>query len=319
MRRICITLAAVFLCLVAASAGAHEEHRSNLEVVLDRVAPQPAGLDVRIVDTLAPQMLVANRTGQLLEILDTHGTPVIRIGPDRTWVNASAPAYYSEHPMGDRIDAATSKNPRWVVASHEASWGWFDPRIQVGDVEKPAKWRIDMRLGATPLVVSGRFRTRLVANGYWMPAIEAASEIAPQVDVAIIPGVVPAVTVENRGQAPVTVIGARGEPFLRIGPDGVFANATSPTWLQSGRAPQTASPVSFSNDQTVRWTKISPGSRYTWLEWRARCSDDRHTRTPKRWEIPLLIGAKPFVLKGETGWVSIAPPADKSRTLSAAN
>jgi len=82
---------------------------------------------VRIVDTLAPQMLVTNRTGQTLEILDGHNIPVIRIGPDRTWVNASAPAYYSEHPMSDRpTTAAASKEPRWIVASHEPSWGWFE-------------------------------------------------------------------------------------------------------------------------------------------------------------------------------------------------
>ena len=319
MRNIFLSLAAVGLLLVGAQVDAHEEHRSNLEVVLDRVAPQPAGLEVRVVDTLAPQMIVSNRTGQTLEILDAHGIPVIRIGPDRTLVNASATAYYSEHPIGDHSNAAEPKSTRWVLASREPSWGWFDPRIQIGDTEKPAKWHIDMRLGATRVVVSGRFRARSVANGYWMPAIQTPREVAPNVDVTIIPGVVPAVTVENRGQEPVTVIGAQGEHFLRIGSDGVFANATSPTWMQSGRAPQTASPVSLS-DHTVRWTKISPGSRYTWLEWRARCADERRERTPMRWEIPLLIGGKTIVVKGETRWITIAPrPDSKSKMLSAAD
>jgi hypothetical protein len=320
MRKICIPLAAVFLCFLARPVCAHEEHRSNLDVVLDRVAPQPAGLEVRIVDTLAPQMLVTNRTGQMLEILDAHGTPVIRIAPDRTWVNASAPAYYAEHPMGDHATAAASKSPRWVIASREPSWGWFDPRIQIADNERLANWHVDMRLGAVPVVVSGRFRARPVANGYWMPAIVTSREVAPSVDVTIIPGVVPAVTVENRGQGPVTVMGAGGEPFLRIGSDGVFANATSPTWMQSGRAPQTASPVSISNDHTVRWTKISPGSRYTWLEWRARCSDDRHQRTPMRWEIPLLIRGKTIAVKGETTWITMATRSgDKSKMLGDAD
>ena len=141
--------------------------------------------------------------------------------------------------MSDRpSDAAASKNPRWVIASHEPSWGWFDPRIQAGDSDKPARWHIDMRLGAQPVVVSGQFRVRPVSHGYWMPAILTTHEIAPRVEVAIIPGVVPAVTIENGGHEPVTVIGGRGEPFLRIGTDGVFANANSPTWMQSGRAPR---------------------------------------------------------------------------------
>jgi hypothetical protein len=307
MRNLVLPLATAIFCLVAAPVHAHEEHRSNLDVVLDRVVPQPARLEVRIVDTLAPQMLVTNRTGQTLEILDGHGTPVIRIGPELTWVNASAPAYYSEHPMRDRpSDAAASKNPRWVVANHEPSWGWFDPRIQTGAADKPASWHIDMRLGAEPVVVSGQFRLRAVSHGYWMPAVLAANEIAPRVEVAIIPGVVPAVTIENGGHEPVTVIGGRGEPFLRIGADGVFANANSPTWMQSGRAPQTTSAVALSKDRSaVRWTKISPGSRYTWLEWRARCPDDRSARTPMKWEIPLVIGGKPVPVAGETRWITI--------------
>jgi hypothetical protein len=307
MRNVFLSLVAIALCLIAAPLHAHEEHGSNLDVVLDRVTPQPARLEVRIVDTLAPQMLVTNRTGQTLEILDAQGTPVIRIGSDRTWVNASAPAYYSEHPMSDRpSDAAASKNPRWVIASHEPSWGWFDPRIQTGAADKPARWHIDMRLGTQPVVVSGQFRARPMSHGYWMPAVLTPHEIAPRVEVAIIPGVVPAVTIQNGGHEPVTVIGGRGEPFLRIGADGVFANALSPTWMQSGRAPQTTSPIALSNSgSAIRWTKISSGSRYTWLEWRARCPDERSEKTPMKWEIPLLIGDKSIPVLGQTQWRTI--------------
>ena len=47
------------------------------------------------------------------------------------------------------------------------------------------------------------------------------------------------------------------------------------------------------------------GSRYTWLEWRARCPDDRPERTPMKWEIPLLIGGKPVSVAGETRWITI--------------
>jgi hypothetical protein len=318
MRNVILSLATAILSLLAAPLHAHEEHRSNLDVVLDRVTPAPPQLEVRIVDTLAPQMLVTNRTGQTLEILDGRGHPVIRIGPDQTWVNASAPAYYSEHPMSDRpSDAAASKNPRWVIASHEPSWGWFDPRIQTGAADKPASWHIDMRLGAKRIIVSGQFRARPVSHGYWMPAVLAPHEIAPSVEVAIIPGVVPAVTIRNGGHEPVTVIGGRGEPFLRIGSDGVFANALSPTWMQSGRAPQTTSPIALANGSSAtRWTKISSGSRYTWLEWRARCADARPEKTPMKWEIPLLIDGKSIPVLGETKWVSITPRIEDKPTLA---
>jgi hypothetical protein len=317
MRRIFLSLAVAML-LLAAPAHAHEEHRSNLDVVLDRVSPQPPRLEVRIVDTLAPQMLVSNRTGKTLEILDGRGIPVIRIGPKSTWVNASAPAYYSEHPMSDRpSDSAASKNPRWVVASHEPSWGWFDPRIQTGDSDKPARWHIDMRLGAQPVLVSGRFRLRPISHGYWMPVVLTPHEIAPRVEVTIVPGAVPAVSIENRGRQRVTVIGSQGEPVLQIGSDGVFANAISQTWMQSGRAPQTTSPVALSTDShAARWTKISTGSRYTWLEWRARCPDNRTDRTPMEWKIPLLVDGKPVAILGETRWITIAPPTSGQANLA---
>jgi hypothetical protein len=63
MRRTFLSIAAAML-LLAPPVYAHEEHRSNLDVILDCIAPQPARLEVRIVDTLAPQMLVTNRTGK---------------------------------------------------------------------------------------------------------------------------------------------------------------------------------------------------------------------------------------------------------------
>ncbi len=75
MRKTFLLMVAAMLCSLAAPAHAHEEHRSNLDVVLDRVSPQPAHLEVRIVDTLAPQMLVTNRTGQTLEIVDRTQHP----------------------------------------------------------------------------------------------------------------------------------------------------------------------------------------------------------------------------------------------------
>lgn len=316
MRRTFLSIAAILL--LAAPVHAHEEAASKVEVVMDRVAPQPARLEVRIVNTLAPQMLVTNRTGKTLEILDGRGTPVIKIGPDLTWVNAAAPAYFSEHPNSDHPNAAgDAKNLRWVVANHQPSWGWFDPRIQPDPDQKPAKWHVEMRLGGQPLVVSGQFRARAAPQGYWMPAMETPREIAPRVAVAIIPGPVPAVTLENGGNESVTVIGGPGEPFLRIGSDGVFANANSPTWMQSGRAPQTAAPVALSTDShAARWTKISAGSRYTWLEWRARCPDDRIDRTPMKWKIPLLVDGKPVPILGETRWIAIAPPTSGQAKLA---
>jgi hypothetical protein len=297
-------------CSLAAPVQAHEEQPPAFEAVLDRVVPQPARLEVRLVDTLAPQMLIANRTGRVLEVLDARGTPVIRIGHGAAWVNAASPAYYAQHPVSDR--PAVPERPRWVLANRAPSWGWFDPRIQADALAGPTVWHIDMRLGGGPVTVSGRFRARPVLQGSWRPVLLTHSTVAPLVDVAVVPGVVPAMTIDNGGDEPVTIIGARGEKFLRISADGVFANTLSPTWLQSGRAPETASAIAPARDrQAVRWTRISAGSRYTWLEWRARCAEDRPDRTPMTWQIPLLIGGKPVTVRGETDWIQAAArPSD---------
>lgn len=301
------------LCCLAAPVQAHEGQGAKLEAVLDPAGRLPAGIEVRLVETLAPQMLVVNRTGRVLEVLDGRGTPVIRIGPDATWVNAAAPAYYAERPVRDRA----AGEPRWVLARRDRSWGWFDPRIQADSGVEGAGWRIDMLLDGRRITVSGRFRARPAPQGFWRPVLLTAPEAAPGVELAIVPGPVPAITLDNGGAEPVTVIGRRGEPFLRIGPDGVFANALSPTWLQSGRAPETASPTLPGRDrQAVRWTRIAAGSRYTWLEGRARCGDDCSRRAPTAWRIPLLIGRKPVVARGETAWIAASRPAD-AETASA--
>ena len=97
MRRTWLPIVAAVLCLIAEPLYAHEEHRSNLDVVLDRVSPQSARLEVRIVDTLAPQMLVTNRTGQTLEILDARGIPVIRIGAETDGICPPWPSDFSRN------------------------------------------------------------------------------------------------------------------------------------------------------------------------------------------------------------------------------
>ena len=42
------------------------------------------------------------------------------------------------------------------------------------------------------------------------------------------------VAFRNQTRTDVVILGDLGEPFLRIGPDGAFANLNSPTWRGSG-------------------------------------------------------------------------------------
>ncbi len=79
---------------------------------------------------------------------------------------------------------------------------------------------------AVPASASAHARTPTVALDYRL-VLDTASRSVPGVDVAILDGDRDLrVTVSHRT---VTVLGDLGEPMLRIGPDGAYANAASPT------------------------------------------------------------------------------------------
>lgn len=122
------------------------------------------------------------------------------------------------------------------------------------------------------------------------------------------------VVLANRSQAEVTVLDYDGDPYLRIGPDGVWENSNSPAVeLNSAMTPpQSASSAASSGEP--RWHRLSAGHVAKWHDHRAHwmaadpsgpIADRVHV--VQTWTIPMLIDGEPAAIAGIIEWVP--PPA----------
>ncbi|MEU8116565.1 hypothetical protein [Micromonospora sp. NPDC048947] len=122
----------------------------------------------------------------------------------------------------------------------------------------------------------------------------------------------------NRTGRAIEVIGYSGEPYLRVGPDGVFENSHSPaTYLNRTIAGDTALPAEADPAAAPSWKRIDDGTTARWHDQRAlwqesappaavRAAPDREHRV-RDWTIPLRDGTDPVAIGGTLDWV---PPPD---------
>ncbi|WP_406077158.1 hypothetical protein [Micromonospora sp. NBC_00858] len=126
------------------------------------------------------------------------------------------------------------------------------------------------------------------------------------------------VELTNRTGRPIEVIGYSGEPYLRIGPDGVFENSRSPaTYLNRTIGGDTTLPAEADPAAAPSWQRIADGTTARWHDQRAlwqesappdavRAAPDREHRV-RDWTIPLRDGGDPAQIRGTLDWV---PPPD---------
>lgn len=112
----------------------------------------------------------------------------------------------------------------------------------------------------------------------------------------------------------VVVLGYEGEPYLRISPDGVFANRRSPaTYLNATRDGGTPVPPEAVADADPVWDRVSGGDTARWHDHRAHwmASDDppEVREEPERvhvvipdWEIPFTVDGEPGRITGDLTW-----------------
>jgi hypothetical protein len=116
----------------------------------------------------------------------------------------------------------------------------------------------------------------------------------------------------------VVVLGYDDEPYLRVGPRGVFENARSPaTYLNRSRIPTSKPPKSADPAAAPVWNKVSSGTTATWHDHRAHWmgSDDPPVvqRAPSsrhvidRWTVELRTGGRLIRASGEL--VYVPPPS----------
>jgi len=126
------------------------------------------------------------------------------------------------------------------------------------------------------------------------------------------------VELTNTGPREVTVDGYAGEPYLRVGPKGVFENTRSPaTYLNRSTTITGAPPKQADAKATPVWRRVSTGTTARWHDHRTHFmgGEDppevvRHPdeqRVVDNWTIPMHVGSQRVVARGQL--IYVPPPS----------
>ncbi|WP_235494544.1 hypothetical protein [Geodermatophilus sp. Leaf369] len=125
--------------------------------------------------------------------------------------------------------------------------------------------------------------------------------------------------VVNTTDTELTVPGYSGEPYLRIGPDGVWRNAHSPaTTINLDRFGRTPLPSDADPLGTPDWVQVSTQPQYAWHDHRTHwmsegqlppvvTADPTVSHTVISWTVPMALGGTPVDVAGVLTW-SPPPP-----------
>jgi hypothetical protein len=326
--------AALFVAGWAPPVDAHAGNADGSRPVVTGVEPALAGIGATAVFAGSWQISLSVTSAQDVSVLDDADRAFLRIVPGGVDGDYGAPAWYTSAIAPDASGAVRlpsgvgpASPPDWRPVSRARAWAWFDPRTSAGSgavspdmVARavPVRLRdfdIPLRVGDTPAHIKGYLEFE-PPRGRYVHRLLSPPQPAPGVEIGLLAGqAVPTVTVRNESADPVTVLGADGEPFLRVG-GAVEANLASPAWVQVGRAlGRTPKAVADATAQP-RWEAISDGHLLSWADFRSRPPDTEPPVTGRavevrRWTIPLRIGAQPAEIKGATTFEPFRPPSRK--------
>jgi len=121
----------------------------------------------------------------------------------------------------------------------------------------------------------------------------------------------------NASNTEVLVPGYSDEPYLRIGPGGVWRNARSPaTYINLNRFGRVTLPPDADPAAAPDWRQVSTEPSYVWHDHRthwmsqgrlppAVAADPTRSHQVFNWEIPMSYGGEAVVVAGELTW---SPP-----------
>jgi len=296
---------------IAAPAVAHEEAAVGRVAVLQQVVPQVAGLEVRVAQLTFPVLFVRNRTANPFIVEGERGEPFLRIARGEVSVNVDSPTTYASiDPSGTSTpprSGAQASKPRWRVVDRSGAWSWFDPRLRH---TAATTWEVPARLGQTRVAITGGFE-ELGRHGHLATEMVALDGERSGLEIRLLDGRVPAIFVRNDTASTLRVPGLRGEPFLRIGPRGVFANSRSPEYYRGGSLTVRNVPLDLDPRAQPRWRRLSTEPIWSWLEYRARVpavAEQREvlgdeTRTVLEWVTPMMLGEDHVRVHGRVRWI----------------
>jgi hypothetical protein len=307
-------LAAVWSPAPPSLAHGPDGSDAAVEVRVDPLGSELAGVRVQVRETVAYQLVVENTTDRVLEVLDERGAPFVRIGPQGVEANLTAPAWYRSVAPEGRVPKGLQKAvrsdeppaPRWVLARREPSWGWFDARLAPGahagktDSAAAQRWEIPVRIGGERSALRGRFVAAAPRTGARSTRLISDPQLAPGVRISLLPGEAGSFFLESASEQPVTVLGRDGEPFVRLGPSGTEANLHSATFAEVARLRGgTGLLLEPRADVPPKWRRVSPAPSYAWVDLRTAYDGEVPDAVKKsgkpaellRWAVPVRIGA----------------------------
>lgn len=127
--------------------------------------------------------------------------------------------------------------------------------------------------------------------------------------------------VDNRSGKELIVYGYSEEPYLRIGPGGVFRNLNSPaSYINNERFGQVDVPEGVSAAAEPRWEKVGDEPEYAWhdhhIHWMAQtlppqvaANTTAGTIKIYDWSVPFKMGDQSYAVDGTLEWIRPASPA----------
>ena len=123
----------------------------------------------------------------------------------------------------------------------------------------------------------------------------------------------------NTSEVEVQIPGYLGEPYLRIGPEGVFENANSQaTYVNEERYGDVAVPPDVDPTAEPEWRQVSTGSTYAWhdhrIHWMVEAEPAPVQAEPgsehliNAWSVPVIAGDVESEITGELFWVPGGSP-----------
>jgi hypothetical protein len=123
------------------------------------------------------------------------------------------------------------------------------------------------------------------------------------------------IELRNDSDRAVVVVGYEREPYLRLGPGGVWENARSPAvFLNRSVRPKRAAPARYDAEARPEWRHVGDRPVARWHDHRAhwmdtndapavrRAPDERHV-VIRDWTIPLRLGDRHLAIEGDVIWV----------------
>ena len=287
------------LVMLSLSSHAHVNHDESFRPVLDKLPKELGGISVQLTDTLAPQLLLENRSASVITILGQNQQPFLRISRDRVEANTRHPDWLKTYLPGGLPGRKPEPGhtPLWKQVKASNSWGWFDSRLQPAQANADSVWQVPVLIGNMPSAITGRF-TPAQLNGYWQANWRVKPTLPNGISIALIPGQPYGVMLANKSNAVVTVLDPNGKPFIRVSKAGTEASLKSTFWRE------TAAQQGLRNggQDHKDWQLISTAPRYTWIEPRTR--GKQVAKKPLTWTSQLLVDEQLVTLKGESRWLS---------------